>query len=102
MLREEKGGGERERNTDRLPLLRAPTGNQTHILGMHPDQDSNAQPFGLPVDAPTKRGTLARAGQFSNHNLSKSADISRTYLCSHKPFSLLLHTLYLFHSSSEK
>ena len=41
------GGRERERNIDKLPVVCAPTGDQTLNLGMCPDQQSNPQPFGL-------------------------------------------------------
>ena len=51
--REGKGGGKRGRATSReknivqLPLIRAPTGDQTRNPGMHPDQKLNQWPFAL-------------------------------------------------------
>ena len=41
------------RNIDRLPLVHAPTGDQTCNLGMCPDQELNLQPSSLQDDAPT-------------------------------------------------
>ena len=51
-------GGERninvrERNTDRLPPVHGPVGDQTHHLGMCPDQESNPQPSDALGNAPT-------------------------------------------------
>ena len=40
-----------ERAIDQLPLIHAPTGDQTHNLGMWPDQESNWQPFASQHDA---------------------------------------------------
>ena len=62
----EKGGREREeRNIVYLPLICAPTGDQTRNLGTRPDQESKLQPFGLQDNAPISSATLAR----SEHNL---------------------------------
>ena len=52
---ERKGEREREpsmweRNIDRPPPIHAPTRDQTHNLGMYPDQESNLQPFGVQDD----------------------------------------------------
>ena len=46
-------------NTDVLPLVHALTGDQTHNLGMCPDQESNPWPFDLWDEAPTNWATLA-------------------------------------------
>ena len=51
-FREEKGGKEvvkhqYERNMDRLPLVHAPSGDQTCNPGMCPDQEWNWQPYAL-------------------------------------------------------
>ena len=46
------GGWEGERNIDQLPPIRTPTGDQTHNLGMCPDQESNPQAFGVQDSAP--------------------------------------------------
>ena len=44
-------GGREERNTDRLSLVCAPTGNQTHNPDMCFDWEPNPQPLGLLDDA---------------------------------------------------
>ena len=70
----ERGRGkERKRNIDVREtlivclLIHGPTGDQTHNLGMCPDQELNLQPFGLWDDAPTNRATLASAGMCILH-----------------------------------
>ena len=52
-FREGKGGREKGRETSIGCLLRNPTGDQTHNLGMCPDTELNLQPFGPWDDAPT-------------------------------------------------
>ena len=58
IFRERRREREREKNIDVrenidwLPLERAQTGDQTHHLGMCPDQESNTRPFGLWDEAP--------------------------------------------------
>ena len=58
LLERGKGGGKRGRETimqerymDRLSLLHAPTGDQTHNRGMCPDQELNQRSFILWDDA---------------------------------------------------
>ena len=45
--KERRDASMQERNITQLPLERTPTRNQTHNLGMCPDQESNQQPFAL-------------------------------------------------------
>ena len=45
---------EGKRNINRLPLVRAPIGDQTCNLGMYPDGELNPRPFGLQDDAPSE------------------------------------------------
>ena len=52
-----QGERERERNLNQLSIVGAPMGNQTHNLGMCPDQDLNLRPFGVWDDGPTKLAT---------------------------------------------
>ena len=40
-----KEGRESKRNNDQLPPLHIPAWDQTHTLGMPPDQESNLQPL---------------------------------------------------------
>ena len=42
---------ERERDIDQLLPIGSLTGDQTHNLGMYPDQGSNLQPFCVQDDA---------------------------------------------------
>ena len=43
-----------DRSIDQLPPVRTPTGDQTHNLGMCPNQGLNPQHFSAWDDAPTK------------------------------------------------
>ena len=49
---EGEGQGEGERNINQVPPTCTLTGDQTHNLGAHPNQEQNAQPFGVGDDAP--------------------------------------------------
>ena len=42
--RERRREGERDRNFDQLPLVRTPTGDQTHNPGVCSNQESNQRP----------------------------------------------------------
>ena len=53
--------GGRERNIDRLPLVRHLARDQTCNLGLCPHRESNPWPFSLQDNTPTKWATLARA-----------------------------------------
>ena len=44
-------------NTDQLPLIHAPTGDQTCNLGVCPDWRSKTQSSGVRDDAPASRAT---------------------------------------------
>ena len=50
-----------ERNINQLPPVWAPTGDQTHSLGVCPDWESNPQHFGAWEDASTNPAIPARA-----------------------------------------
>ena len=55
-------GRQREKNIDvrnisGLPPIHTPTRDETHSLGMCPDQESNLQPSGVRDGAPTKWAT---------------------------------------------
>ena len=50
--REGEGEGERERSIGCFPLS-APLRDQTHNLGMYPNQGLNLQPFGAWENSPT-------------------------------------------------
>ena len=52
-LKEREREREKERNMDWLPLIRAPTRDQTRNPGVCPDWESNLQLFGAQGDAPT-------------------------------------------------
>ena len=41
------------RNINRLPPILALTGDQTHKVGVCPDQELDLQPFGVQADTPT-------------------------------------------------
>ena len=49
-----------EKNIDQLPLLPAPTRDQTHNLGMCPEQESKLRPSGLWYKAPINQATPTR------------------------------------------
>ena len=73
-----KGGRERERNSNWLPLVLTPnpTGDQTYNLGTCHDPESNLRPSGLWEGAPTDCrevgsgvGSLCMAGQWRGGHL---------------------------------
>ena len=51
------GVGEERETLIQLPPICTPTGDQTHNLGMCPDQELKLQPFGVWDNAPTNRAT---------------------------------------------
>ena len=53
-----------KRNINPLPLICAPTGDQTYNLGMCPDRESNPQPFGVWDDATPSNWTICPGLQF--------------------------------------
>ena len=60
-----------DRNINQLPPLHAPTGIQTHSLGMCPDRGSNPQPWGAQDNAPTEppsQGTILTYLKAPNDN----------------------------------
>ena len=55
-----EGERERERDIDGLPLIHAPTRDQTCKLGMCPDRELNPRHFGLWNDSTMNKATPAR------------------------------------------